>query len=81
MRSPLRAWHGRLVTAPTTRLMAQAPAGFSVELEMTIRLDARNSPEPDLLLTKGPSSREGSTPNTHVKPTALTFSNAAAITR
>ncbi|GHD57941.1 Uma2 family endonuclease [Streptomyces goshikiensis] len=40
--SPQRSWHGRLVTALTTTLMAQAPAGFEVEREMTIRLDARN---------------------------------------
>ncbi|MGW1757864.1 Uma2 family endonuclease [Streptomyces mirabilis] len=54
MTSPQRAWHGRLVTALTTTLMAQAPEGFEVEREMTIRLDARNRPEPDLLLTDLP---------------------------
>lgn len=54
MTSPQRAWHGRLVTALTTTLMAQAPADFEVEREMTIRLDARNRPEPDLLLTDLP---------------------------
>ncbi|MFI9229193.1 Uma2 family endonuclease [Streptomyces rimosus] len=52
--SPQRSWHGRLVTALTTALMAQAPAGFEVEREMTIRLDDRNRPEPDLLLTALP---------------------------
>ncbi|MFJ6483088.1 Uma2 family endonuclease [Streptomyces sp. NPDC091682] len=51
MLSPQRSWHGRLVTALTTTLMAQAPDGFEVEREMTIRLDARNRLEPDLLLT------------------------------
>lgn len=51
MMSPQRAWHGRLVTALTTSLAAQAPVGFEVEREMTIRLDARNRPEPDLLVT------------------------------
>ncbi|MGW0773266.1 Uma2 family endonuclease [Streptomyces sp. NPDC002835] len=54
MMSPQRSWHGRLVTALTTALMAQTPAGFEVEREMTIRLDARNRPEPDLLLTDLP---------------------------
>ncbi|MFJ8152258.1 Uma2 family endonuclease [Streptomyces sp. NPDC094468] len=54
MMSPQRSWHGRLVTALTTALMAQAPTGFEVEREMTIRLDARNRPEPDLLLTDLP---------------------------
>ncbi|WP_327304797.1 Uma2 family endonuclease [Streptomyces sp. NBC_01298] len=40
-----------LAALKTTTLMAQVPAGFEVEREMTIRLDARNRPEPDLLLT------------------------------
>ncbi|QNE75436.1 hypothetical protein F0344_13130 [Streptomyces finlayi] len=51
MMSPQRSWRGRLITALTTTLMAQAPTGVEVEREMTIRLDARNRPEPDLLLT------------------------------
>ncbi len=54
MMSPQRSWDGRLVTALTTTLMAQVPAGFEVERKMTIRLDARNRPEPDLLLTNLP---------------------------
>lgn len=54
MMSPQRSWRGRLVTALTTTLMAQAPAGLEVERKMTIRLDARNRPEPDLLLTDLP---------------------------
>ncbi|WP_043265932.1 Uma2 family endonuclease [Streptomyces sp. CT34] len=51
---PQRSWHGRLVTGLTTALMAEAPAGFEIEREMTIRLDARNRPEPDLLVTTAP---------------------------
>ncbi|WP_067863868.1 Uma2 family endonuclease [Nocardia shimofusensis] len=54
MMSPQRSWHGRLVTALTTTLARQAPAGFEVEREMTVRLDARNRPEPDLLVTTAP---------------------------
>ncbi|MEO6086918.1 MAG: Uma2 family endonuclease [Umezawaea sp.] len=50
MLSPQRSWHGRLVTALTTALMDQVPDGVEVEREMTIRLDARNRPEPDLLV-------------------------------
>ncbi|MDI6099702.1 Uma2 family endonuclease [Actinoplanes sp. NEAU-A12] len=34
--------------------MAQAPTGFEVEREMTIRLDARNRPEPDLVVSTVP---------------------------
>ncbi|MBW5485739.1 Uma2 family endonuclease [Streptomyces bambusae] len=51
---PQRSWHGRLVTALTNRLTAQAPEGVEVEREMTIRLDRRNRPEPDLLVTTSP---------------------------
>ncbi|MEU4497179.1 Uma2 family endonuclease [Streptomyces sp. NPDC023998] len=54
MMSPQRSWHGRLVTGLTVALMAQAPGGIEVEREMTIRLDARNRPEPDLLVTTAP---------------------------
>lgn len=54
MMSPQRSWHGRLVTNLTVALMAQAPDGIEVEREMTIRLDARNRPEPGLLLTTAP---------------------------
>jgi Uma2 family endonuclease len=51
MMSPQRAWHARLVTALVVALTEQAPAGIEVEREMTIRLDERNRPEPDLLAT------------------------------
>lgn len=54
MMSPQRWWHGRLVTALTAALMNQVPDGFEVERQMTIRLDDRNRPEPDLLVTKTP---------------------------
>lgn len=52
--APQRSWHGRLVTSLTVALMDQAPDGIEVEREMTIRLDARNRPEPDLLLATAP---------------------------
>jgi Uma2 family endonuclease len=51
---PQRCWHARLVTALVRSLAEQAPAGIEVELEMTIRLDERNRPEPDLLVTTAP---------------------------
>lgn len=54
MMSPQRSWHGRLVTSLTSALIEQAPRGIEVEREMTIRLDARNRPEPDLLATTAP---------------------------
>ncbi|MFD0260361.1 Uma2 family endonuclease [Kitasatospora indigofera] len=52
MMSPQRSWHGRIVTALTVALEDQAPAGTVVEREMTIRLDGRNRPEPDLVVAE-----------------------------
>ncbi|MGW6305699.1 Uma2 family endonuclease [Streptomyces niveus] len=49
--SPQRWWHGHLVTMLTVALMEQAPADVRVGREMTIKLDQRNRPEPDLLVT------------------------------
>ncbi|MFV2123696.1 Uma2 family endonuclease [Micromonospora sp. LOL_013] len=54
MMSPQRAWHGRAVSALLFALMEQAPAGVEIEREMTIWLDERNRPEPDLLATRAP---------------------------
>ncbi|MFF5448178.1 Uma2 family endonuclease [Streptomyces sp. NPDC012888] len=51
MTSPQRWWHGEVVTALTIALRQQAPEGWLVGREMTIRLDKRNRPEPDLLVT------------------------------
>ncbi|MFF3598236.1 Uma2 family endonuclease [Kitasatospora indigofera] len=52
MMSLQRSWHGRIVTALTVALEDQAPAGTVVEREMTIRLDGRNRPEPDLVVAE-----------------------------
>ncbi|MFJ8044385.1 Uma2 family endonuclease [Kitasatospora sp. NPDC096147] len=49
--SPQRAWHSRVVSGLTFELGRQAPEGLDVEREMTIRLDRRNRPEPDLLVS------------------------------
>ncbi|WP_371499789.1 Uma2 family endonuclease [Kitasatospora sp. NBC_00374] len=54
MMSPQRNWHGRVVTALTNVLVTQAPEGFEPEREMTIRLDGRNRPEPDLVVVTVP---------------------------
>ncbi len=51
MMSPQRWWHGHLVTMLTVALMEQAPVDVRVGREMTIKLDQRNRPEPDLLVT------------------------------
>lgn len=49
--SPQRWWHGHLVTMLTVALMEQTPADVRVGGAMTIKLDQRNRPEPDLLVT------------------------------
>jgi Uma2 family endonuclease len=54
MMSPQRVWHARLLTALELALEEQAPSGVEVEREITIRLDKRNRPEPDLLVTTVP---------------------------
>jgi Uma2 family endonuclease len=51
MMSPQRSWHGRVVLALTFALAGAAPAGVEVEHEMTLRLDDRNRPEPDIVVT------------------------------
>ncbi|WP_211763725.1 Uma2 family endonuclease [Kutzneria sp. CA-103260] len=54
MMSPQRVWHARVVTALTNALTAQAPDGVEVDREVTIRLDDRNRPEPDIVATSAP---------------------------
>lgn len=51
MMSPQRLWHVQVVDALKTSLAAQAPTGVWVTREMTVRLDERNRPEPDVLVT------------------------------
>ena len=49
--SPQRRWHGRVVTRLTVALEEQAPAGVVIDREITVRLDDRNRPEPDIVAT------------------------------
>ncbi|WP_328807036.1 Uma2 family endonuclease [Nocardiopsis coralli] len=41
-----------MVTTLTSALMRQVPQDHEVEREMTVRLDERNRPEPDVLVTR-----------------------------
>jgi len=54
MMSPQRYWHAIVITVLTNTLASQAPAGVYVVPEMTVRLDDRNRPEPDILATTAP---------------------------
>jgi Uma2 family endonuclease len=58
MMSPQRIWHSRIVTALTYALSAQAPSEVQVDREITIRLDQRNRPEPDVLVTTAPAESD-----------------------
>lgn len=49
--SPQRSWNSRLVGNLTFALRQSAPAGFETEREMTVRLDKKSRPEPDILVT------------------------------
>ncbi len=51
MMAPQRSWHGRVITRLTVTLDDQAPDGVEVDREMTIRLDARNRLEADIVVS------------------------------
>jgi Uma2 family endonuclease len=51
MMSPQRIWHAIIVDELSIALRRQAPTGIGVLREITIRLDKRNRPEPDILVT------------------------------
>ncbi|MCE6994504.1 Uma2 family endonuclease [Saccharothrix sp. S26] len=51
MMAPQRSWHMRLIDGLTSALRTQAPANFEVSREMTVRLDARNRPEADVIVS------------------------------
>ncbi|TCO62501.1 Uma2 family endonuclease [Actinocrispum wychmicini] len=50
MMSPQREWHAIVIYRLAYALQDQAPDGFVVAPEMTIRLDKRNRPEPDIVV-------------------------------
>lgn len=54
MMSPQRSWHARVVTRLTTALDDQAPEGFEIDREMTIKLNEKNRPELDVLAVTVP---------------------------
>ncbi|GGM36919.1 Uma2 family endonuclease [Promicromonospora citrea] len=51
MMSPQRRWHSSVIFALRTELTHQATEGFVVDSEMTVRLDERNRPEPDVIVS------------------------------
>ncbi|HVQ17432.1 MAG TPA: Uma2 family endonuclease [Actinomycetes bacterium] len=51
MMSPQRVWHGRVVRNLAGLLEAQGPGSVEVDHEMTVRLDDRSRPEPDVVVS------------------------------
>lgn len=50
MMSPQRSWHDRVVRRLTAALEERVPGGWTVEAQMTVRLDDKNRPEPDVIV-------------------------------
>ncbi|MEU9046801.1 MULTISPECIES: Uma2 family endonuclease [unclassified Kitasatospora] len=50
MMSPQRSWHSQVVSRLTAVLEHSVPDGTVAEREMTIKLDPRNRPEPDVVV-------------------------------
>lgn len=57
--APQTAFHMRVINALLRQLAEQAPPGLEIAREMTIRLDERQRPEPDLLVVDGPALDDG----------------------
>ena len=56
--APQRRWHSRFLTRLASALEEQSPEGVEIDREITIRLDARNRPEPDIVVTTAPFTAE-----------------------
>jgi Uma2 family endonuclease len=56
--SPQRSWHDRVIRRLTTALEAAAPAGWTVEAQMTVKLNRRSRPEPDVIVASVPYDPE-----------------------
>ncbi|QNP70138.1 Uma2 family endonuclease [Streptomyces roseirectus] len=54
MMSPQRSWHARVIRRLTLALEQAAPTGFNADQEMTVRIDKKNRPEPDVLIYTAP---------------------------
>jgi Uma2 family endonuclease len=52
--SPQRSWHDRVIRRLTAILEAAAPAGWTVEAQMTVKLNRRSRPEPDVIAASVP---------------------------
>jgi Uma2 family endonuclease len=56
--SPQRSWHDRVIRRLTAALEKAAPRGWTVEAQMTIKLNHRSRPEPDIVVASVPYAPE-----------------------
>ncbi|MFC8797440.1 Uma2 family endonuclease [Promicromonospora sp. NPDC057138] len=59
MMSPQRRWHSSVIFALRAAIAARAPEGVVVDSEMTVRLDDRNRPEPDVIASTASVGPDG----------------------
>jgi Uma2 family endonuclease len=52
--SPRRSRHDRVIRRLTAALEAAAPSGWTVEAQMTVKLNRRSRPEPDIVAARVP---------------------------
>jgi Uma2 family endonuclease len=52
--SPQRSWHDRIIRRLTAILENAAPGDWTVEAQMTIKLNRRSRPEPDVIVASVP---------------------------
>lgn len=52
--TPQRSWHDRVIRRLTAVLESAAPAGWTVEAQMTVTLGRRTRPEPDVIAASVP---------------------------
>jgi len=52
--SPQRSWHDRVIRRLTAALEGAAPVGWTVEAQMTVTLNRRSRPEPDVIAASVP---------------------------
>ncbi|MFJ1577526.1 Uma2 family endonuclease [Streptomyces sp. NPDC088147] len=56
--SPQRRFHARMIDLLVTGLSRSAPSDVEVEREMTVILDRRNGPEPDVLVVRAEAATD-----------------------
>ncbi|WP_245687533.1 Uma2 family endonuclease [Streptacidiphilus griseoplanus] len=56
--SPQRSWHDRVIRRLTAALEGVAPVDWTVEAQMTVKLNRRSRPEPDVVVASVPYAPE-----------------------